>query len=500
MKRSFVGQKPTIFPRNRLHERMDEASCTVGKYFVSCHSHDTFGNYNNEPYILGNALYVFPHGILDVNTAGSISLEYSGPIPEIFFDDTLQYTNNASSMGAIRILVSGRFAGHYLPTINTLVLTDWTHDNACLQVFNALWPQLIEKLHLKIPDESARFKTVSEVTVGCDPEFELFDRYGDVVTADEIVDYDCESQIGTDGSGDQIEFRPTPGNPIKVTQNFKKLVREFKEDLGNRFDLTDRGDCYPLGGHIHVGIGFRMTPDSNLLTLLDDFVGEPSMKLSGDARKEYRRLGAYRPQPHGFEYRTPPAALFQNPAITCITLRLVGNLAKNYLNGEVFEYDSGKLTLEDYMKYGILTKNQAKYFMKFCGNGYKPAQSIVVSWKVAKEQIVKRSNIPTVVFQNTWDPYVKEVLTTGIYKIKTARPVTIKLYGLSKKLHGTNKATIPFSYCMLAPGKVDTWDPENRVLSIGISYDRRTSLSIPNSPFIRGLLRAIGNKLNEVEA
>ena len=140
-----------------------------------------------------------------------------------------------------------------------------------------------------------------------------------------------------------------------------------------------------------------MNPDFELMSLLDDFIGIPTKALSGSARSEYGHLSDHRAQPHGFEYRTPPAAVFQNPAISCIVLTLARNLTKNYLNAATFEYDNRNLTLEDYIKYGGLTKQQAKYYITFCKK-YNEIDSISKSWKVHK--CLPRNNVPKLVFKS----------------------------------------------------------------------------------------------------
>jgi hypothetical protein len=239
-----------------------------------------------------------------------------------------------------------------------------------------------------------------------------------------------------------------------------------------------------------------MMPDSPLITLLDDFVGRPTLPLSGKARDEYKYLGAYRKQPHGFEYRTPPASVFQNPAIAFIVMKLVGNLAKKYLTSEVFEYDNENLSVEDYIKYGGLTKNQAKYFVKFCAC-YKPAKSLTASWKLSK---TRQTNALTIVFKDTWESYIKELITKGLSNVRANYPTTIVFYGLSEKKYGKNKATIGISDSSVVPGKVSTWNPEKRILSIGLSYDRRNHLTYSESVFMQSLFEAVYQKLEEVEA
>jgi len=277
-----------------------------------------------------------------------------------------------------------------------------------------------------------------------------------------------------DGSDDQIELRPKPGTPRDVTQNIRKLIKQFSEEYEN-LDLSIEGDEYPLGGHIHLGVGRRWYPPEELITLLDDFIGRPTIELSGEARCDYKELSNVRKQPHGFEYRTPPSAIFMNPAIANICMKLARNITKKYLNSESFEYDNRKLTESEYVTIGGLSKQQAKYFMKFCRE-YKPTRSVRASWKVKK---INTSKI-NIVFRDSWNITIKETLSEfitkelkGIVKL----PITIKLYGLGEK-RGTNLCTLKTLYTEIYNNvSLPTWVPETRTLNVGMSFDRRQNLS-----------------------
>lgn len=481
-----------------FEERMDMIVPATKNYFSSWHSHDIFGYQSDnhpEPYILENAIYAYPRGRAKFNILREINITYSGNIENVFFDMEKLWLDIDSKhiYNAIRIRVNEKSAGYYLPSINTLVLSDWTHDRECAQVFISLWPELVEKLSLRVIDVKPKLIPIGDVTVGCDPEFELI-QGNEVINAEEEIDSDnWTNSIGTDGAGDQIEIRPEPGDHIKVTQNIKKLMKRFSEEF-DEFQLGDTGNRYPLGGHIHVGIGMKYRPPTNLLHVLDDFIGRPVIKLSGKARGSYMVLSEARQQPHGFEYRSPPAAIFQNPAITCIVLKLARNLTKKYLNGDFLSYNDTP-TEEDYIKVGNITKSQAKYFIKFCNGGYKSSNNVVKEWLQprAPDKVI---SYPSVIFRDSWYSDIRRNLRKELGKISVSRPITVVLYGLSNKVHGINKCTLPMGNISSIAVSKPIWNSDRTSLQVGVSFDRRHD----NYDIVFGnaLVKTIAEKLQEV--
>jgi hypothetical protein len=489
MKKKIIGHHPAIFMDNNcITENMYDIVEETSPYFAVHRSHCPI--YSPSPLerdgLLPNALYTYPRFRLALQKAGEINIKGIDVQDEIFYESRMEAFPGEDPEPAIHINVNRRFAGYYLPRINTILATDWTHCEDTVESFRAIWPQLIKKLNLaKLnADKKVKSKKIefSQVTIGADPEFELIDptRGNEVLYAEDHIS-DCwssddedddGSDLGVDGAGDQVELRPAAGDPRKVVKNIKKLFKKFSE-LYSQYDLSDQGDYYPLGGHIHVGIGTSWRPDSGLIQILDDFVGRAVIELSGEARESYKKLGQVRTQPHGFEYRTAPSAIFQNPAITYITLRLVQNLCEKYFQEHTLEYES-RPTIQDYMQVGGLTKQQANYFVKFIAE-YKPTKSITKSWHVADKVEVKPSLV-NVIFSDKWSPYVRQWIKKYISeKVKVDLPIVIKLYGLGHQ-RGMNLCTIPTSRTTIVsdiPHAV--WNASSRTLQVGLSYNRRTS-------------------------
>lgn len=222
--------------------------------------------------------------------------------------------------------------------------------------------------------------TKVEVSVGCDPEFEYLhcSMKGDrIIFAGDIIDDDYyDSPIGRDGSGYSVEFRPVPSTNVKETvKHLKSLFAEFRNFENSRrwIDLSVSGHTYPLGGHIHFGfktegmdiIAYEPYLEKYLLPILDDFIGRQFLNLSGDARDDYKQYKAYELKPWGFEYRTPPAIIFQNEYLCTIILKLARNLVVKYLrnNEKPLNY---KVTpsKEDYINIGGLKRKEVDFLFK----------------------------------------------------------------------------------------------------------------------------------------
>ena len=284
----------------------------------------------------------------------------------------------------ISIYVGDRFAGTIIPGRNILFATDWSHYvTLSMRLFvRSILHELVEKgLLLPLerlgedgyvpPTPSGGF----EVTVGGDPEFELI-RNGTIIRADSQEGFNTESRIGADGCGGPAELRPKWSHrPEVVVESVSDLLVEL---AGKGYDIAHQGHVHALGGHIHVG-GVR--PCEPLIELLDDFIGKLTIGLSGKARGAYKRLGAWRSQPHGFEYRTVPAAIWSHPRIAGICLALAKNLVENLIyQGQVTYNDPP--AVGDYVSVGGISADDAEFFLNWCLNRTHEAIDMMAAWRL----------------------------------------------------------------------------------------------------------------------
>jgi hypothetical protein len=254
--------------------------------------------------------------------------------------------------------------------------------------------------------ESRKIAPISElrgaarsIMFGGDPEFELVVN-GKVVMSENVLSF--AGQVGCDGSGEPVEFRPTPAREIHaVLTNIHTLFRRaYCGDIRREIDsqrefmlaeddeygdsearmkprsvaLSVGGDSFAVGAHIHFGNaklkafadraaaqigetensygsdedhGFmkdRVAHGSeaekflSVIDALDDFLGRRLIDLSGDARDDYRQMSTWRINKHGFEYRTLPAAIMKNPR-ACGLVYLVAKRVMEKLATTGLEYE-----------------------------------------------------------------------------------------------------------------------------------------------------------------
>ena len=441
-------------------------------------------------------IYMYPvGGNVEVNIVKTLNVSFDTDIPDTYPElikhmkppagecnmfgniNNLNVRQSASANDAVLIKVNDRKVGFYFPVLNSWIVGDWTwHLHYITKVLPYLFPKFIEELHIMPCKNSINTKKPVDVkprikcTVGADPEMELT-RNNVVIRADTNlgIEDSLRSQIGYDGQSSILEFRPRPGTPGKVVQNIRKLVKEFAQRWPS-YDLTDTGAKFPLGGHLHVGVDQEIQPPRQLVTLLDDFVGRATIELSGPARGGYKSMGNIRSQPHGFEYRTTPASVFQNPMITFIVLKLVKNLSEKFFNEEQIEYND-EPTDEDYIRVGGLLPSEVKKFREFCAN-YMPTTSIRKSWKVAPASETTRLLIPIVEFHDAWAVPVKESLLDAMMSgIQMEHEYKITFYGLAED-RCTASATIQMEHLNHYENIRPKWSSD-RHLNVGISYDLR---------------------------
>lgn len=178
-------------------------------------------------------------------------------------------------------------------------------------------------------DELAQFPGErSEVVIGMDPEFLLFNRHtGKVVPASRFLSHHGEA--GCDVLRYQgrrlmplAELRPAPGrNPDEIVRHLLHAFRTADSHIHDRELLWQAGGMpqrgFPLGGHLHFS-GVPLT--SELLRILDNYLALPVFMLEDSSsfrrRPRYGFLGDFRLKSYGgFEYRTLPSFLI-SPLVT----------------------------------------------------------------------------------------------------------------------------------------------------------------------------------------
>lgn len=253
-----------------------------------------------------------------------------------------------------------------------------------------------------------------EITLGCDPEFEELTGTKEYRPIPTTIGGEENGPIGRDGAGFQVELRPSASTtPIGVIKNLRKLIEEVN------LPLSTRGDKYPLGGHIHIGIPNDVDDETieDIVKVLDRFIGKKVLPLSGEARGDYEVLGAYELKPWGFEYRTPPAAVFYHPAMGEITLKLVKNLVEKFLLGQIKEKEY--VGYEDYILQGGLTPGEIRCWCNLmCQYKLNPPVYINKLWGAEPSLLV---------FRDEWDERVKELVKTLLGDIQGR----LILYGLA---------------------------------------------------------------------
>lgn len=303
---------------------------------------------------------------------------------------------------------------------NLLICSDWSHCREDMRLFFLIEHAIREIFGLrerfehevKPKDE----KKANTVTIGCDPEFEVVNSRGIIISASGIGEGGTRTteEIGVDGAGAQIELRPKAGTPDDVVNHLHRLFDTFCQRHPD-LRLVTSGHTFPLGGHIHVGLGFQCNPPLKYLQMLDDFVGKISLPLSGIARKAYKHYTKWEPKPWGFEYRTPPAIIFQNKRLAKIFMKMVKNLTEMYIAREGKEiFYRTPVAKKYYRLYAGLTSDEIDY-MKGCLKGLKEnfirkRKMLIAAWGLNETPPEKVSGNITFEFSDEWSPGIRNSL------------------------------------------------------------------------------------------
>lgn len=206
--------------------------------------------------------------------------------------------------------------------------------------------------------------------VGCDPEFEVTEEYNGAIRViqppyNRYQGTGVNQEIGLDGAGMQVEIRPKAFENPADTVSY--MIGIMKRIHGDRFSVV--GDRHPLGGHIHIGCVPHYDPPQDLKWLLDYFLGTPTINLSGTARSCYRAMAftnsrAVETKPWGFEYRTPPAAIFRSPEFARLAMKICKNVVEAFVNCQTIIVNETP-TFEDYWNYAGFTPREYERWVSF---------------------------------------------------------------------------------------------------------------------------------------
>lgn len=306
------------------------------------------------------------------------------------------------------IYVNNEISGIYFSKNRILVATDWTHNVSCIETLKQLLPYLSKIFKRR----SKLIPKPLEVTFGADPEFELLAN-GKVISADGVISggTSYNDYIGRDGAGSQVEIRPAPSSSLsKFITNFRSILKEFSERYPG-YSLGAQGNIYPLGGHIHLSV----PPNRDIIALLDSWIGKLVIDLSGNARGSYKRLSAYETKPWGFEYRTPPAAVFLNPRVLYAVLKIIKTILKAYFTVEGVALEP---SLEEIARLKI--DKEWKILNDFIKNYNDYDKDVLKNWRISIKYTVK------VMFQDDWSGDIKKFVHDALMS---------KLSRLAKKLN-----------------------------------------------------------------
>lgn len=183
------------------------------------------------------------------------------------------------------------------------------------------------------------------VKLGADPEFMVHGENGQMVPASRF--FPTAGSVGCDAifirtpqggiSRPLGELRPPPSDsPDELVRSLRRLLARAVA-LAPYANLQFRAGSlpfagFPIGGHIHFsGLG-RVS--GQLLRALDTYLMIPLFLVEDQTTARLRRprygfLGDQRPQPHGFEYRTPASWLI-SPRIARAALALAKVVAMHH--------------------------------------------------------------------------------------------------------------------------------------------------------------------------
>ncbi len=230
--------------------------------------------------------------------------------------------------------------------------------------------------------------SLTDFTLGSDPELMLRDRQGNLKSAIGVIDgtkkkplfleegmaqYDnVNAEFGIDPASTEDEWVGKHGRVMRQLDTLIGDLRlsctasaDFPEaeldcEEARRFACDPDFDPYEVtinvmpadasagtlrscGGHIHLGnseIGGNFMMQLEIVKTLDVFLGIPSLLLDKDPtsqrrRKLYGKAGAHRPKSYGVEYRALGNFWLSHPDLTRLMWRFVRDAMEAHQNGHV---------------------------------------------------------------------------------------------------------------------------------------------------------------------
>lgn len=328
MKRKIKG--------DRLLMRIDSENEPIANYVdiikpyfeTIAHHHQTHHSLNKNAVLIYS---YFPH---DIDCGGCRQKAIGIKIPKITgnfpirdgWKDTAFHDTVCSRL--LQINYDDRVIGYYCVKNNVFMTNDFAHRDGNQPHVAAIFEHMYKAKILTVLAPSSETRSI---TLGTDPEMESIVQ-GKCVAGNRLPSFQSgnKAYISHDGARNQRELRPDPSStPEELVDNIADLIR-ISSFLGE--ELSVRGNIFSLGGHIHIG---GTAPSTEVITLLDYFLA-PLNELNGSVRHEtsYGKLGDFRYQPHGFEYRTPPAAWLLSPVLALKILQLTKVVVENLINGK----------------------------------------------------------------------------------------------------------------------------------------------------------------------
>jgi hypothetical protein len=337
------------------------------------------------------------------------------------------------------------------------------------------------------PITSNNFKPIK---LGADPEFELHDNAGRFIHASEVITSGTGRNWGTDGNSSTGELRTDPGNPDVVLKSISTILDYGNTQVGSRYSVfAGSGKNVPLGGHIHFS---GIEPDRKLLNLLDTFITNPLREISNTSRRDqtgYGRLGEYRAQPHGWEYRSP-CSWISHPLIARGVLTVAYELALSFQENSSINFAN----TDEFINFVRLNSEDSankiaefyKLIEKLKAKKVKLEQvEVFQAWSKRPRPELKPQPVTKLIY--TWNlehrfmPGIKELVEARRTKHskEASTSITMNVVGASKERSLEQVIFVPDSWVSKIPHriakvKVQIWDKPD----IGLSYELRRNLEL----------------------